>query len=309
MVAFSPDGIHWSKHPQWVFRCYSDTGQSALYDERLGKYVAYGRFNQQNESPAFYIGRNVARVESTDFIHWSEPELVVTADSEDPDSLQINSMPVDEYEAIFIGILELDVRPHPNPSRPIQLVTSRDGRNWTRVANRCAFIEDAAAGAWDAGEGAVYDRADGQPQNGPGGFIRPATRLFTVGDEVRMYYSNTSGRNVFGGIGMATWRRDGFVSLRASGEGELVTRAFIPTGPELRLNIDASDGEATVRACDYQGQPLAGWNIDNHSEPVRGNQLNAGVRWADSDFGHRVGKPTTLRITLRNADLYSYWTD
>lgn len=25
-VAFSPDGIHWKKHPGWAFRCYSDTG-------------------------------------------------------------------------------------------------------------------------------------------------------------------------------------------------------------------------------------------------------------------------------------------
>ena len=37
----------------------------------------------------------MARVESTDFIHWSEPELVLAGDYEDPESLQINSMPVE----------------------------------------------------------------------------------------------------------------------------------------------------------------------------------------------------------------------
>src|SRR5262249_27982558 len=139
---------------------------------------------------------------------------------------------------------------------------------------------------------------------------RPATGLFVHGDQVRMYYSNTSGRDVFGGVGMATWRRDGFVSLRAGPDGgELLTRAFVPTGPELHLNLDASRGEARVRVCDFQGRPLTGWKIDQPSEPVRGDRTDAVVRWAGSDLDQRVGKATTLRIRLRDADLYSFWTE
>ncbi len=130
-----------------------------------------------------------------------------------------------------------------------------------------------------------------------------------MGDEVRMYYTNTSGKDSLGGVGMATWRRDGFVSLRAGpAEGELLTRAFIPTGSELHLNIDASEGEASVRVCDFQGRPLKGWSIDQPSEPIRGDRVDATVRWNKSDLGQRVGKATTLRIKLRSADLYSFWT-
>jgi hypothetical protein len=309
MVAFSGDGIHWKKHPDWVFPCYSDTGQSVVFDSRLGKYVAFGRFNQQKDSPAFYIGRNVARVESADFLHWSAPELVLAGDDRDPPSLQINSMPVDFYEGLYIGIMELDVRPFPNPARPIQLAVSRDGRHWTRVANRCPFIEEPPLGAWDESAGAVYDRAGGKRQAQSQGFIRPATGLFVHGNEVRMYYSNTSGRDVFGGVGMATWRRDGFVSLHAGANGgELLTRAFIPAGPELHLNIDALHGEAVVRVCDFQGRPLTGWRVDKPSEPIRGDRLDTVVNWASSDLDQRVGKATTLRIRMRNADLYSFWT-
>ena len=132
---------------------------------------------------------------------------------------------------------------------------------WTRVADRRPFIEAPAPGAWDESDGH--------------GFVRPATGLFVHGDEVRMYYSNTSGRDVFGGVGMATWRRDGFVSLRAGDEpGEVLTRTFVPTGSQLHLKIDASGV----------------------------------VHWSGSDFAQRVGKATTLRIELRNADLYSFWT-
>src|SRR4030095_7967285 len=97
------------------------------------------------------------------------------------------------------------------PALPIQLAVSRDSRRWTRVANRIPFIEGPAPGAWDAGEGSHYDtvKVSGEVQ----GFIRPAAGLFIHEDQVRMYYSNTSGKDVLGGVGMATWRRDGFVSL------------------------------------------------------------------------------------------------
>ncbi len=298
-VAFSADGINWKKHPGWVFKCYSDTGQSVIYDERCGKYIGIGRFNQQKDSPAYFVGRNVSRVESLDFIHWTEPELVLAGDSQDPESLQINSMPMDLYEGLYIGILEVDVRPLPNPARPIQMAVSRDGRQWNRVANRCPMIEEPPLGAWDA---------DNQPE--PRGFVRPATGLFIHDDQVRMYYCNGSGPDSMHGVGMATWRRDGFVSLHAGSEGgELLTRAFIPTSPELHLNIDATGGEATVRVCDFQGRPLKGWKIDQPSEAIRGDQLGTVVRWTGSDFDQRVGKATTLRIKLQNADLYSYWTE
>jgi hypothetical protein len=308
MVAFSADGIHWKKHPDWVFRCYSDTGQSALYDPDRGKYVAYGRFNQMKDSPAFYVGRNVARVESSDFIHWSEPELVLAGDDQDPESFQINSMPVDRYEGLYIGVMEVDVRPLPDPGRPIQMAVSRDGRRWSRVANRCPMIEEPRPGAWDSGDRMVYG-GGATSKAASHGFVRPATGLFLHGDEVRMYYSNTSGPDVFGGVGLATWRRDGFVSLRSGDrEGELLTRAFVPTGPELHLNIDASQGEASVRVCDFQGRPLEGWKINRPSEPVRGDRVDTEVRWTGSDFDQRVGKATTLRIRMRNADLYSFWT-
>jgi hypothetical protein len=74
------------------------------------------------------------------------------------------------------------------------------------------------------------------------------------------------------------------------------------------LNIDASEGEATVRICDFQGRPLKGWKIDEPSEPIRGDRLDTIVRWPASDLGQRVGKATTLLIKMRNAELYSFWT-
>ena len=319
-VAFSQDGVHWNKHNGWALKCYSDTGQSPIYDPKLGKYVSFGRFNHsefrrgdQVYSPRhlnqYYVWRNVSRVESDDFLNWSDPELVVSADSDDPPSLQINSMPTDLYEGVYVGLLEVDCRPLETDSRPMQLATSRDSRVWTRVADRAGFIEPVMdESAWDY-------HTDGKS-------VRPSTGLFTAGDRVRFYYSGYHEEHGMA-IGMASWRRDGFVSLHGGPEGgQLLTRPFIVRGPKLHLNLDASDGECTVQVCDLQGAPRTGqevdspyllgsgdWAVSRWSQPVRGDHLDAIVDWPDSDLHDRIGKPVTLRIELRNADLYSFWLD
>ena len=168
------------------------------------------------------------------------------------------------------------------------------------MAKRATFLEPAAEGAWDDYYGS--------------GYVRPATGLFVVGDQVRFYYSGSSAQEPLYGMGMASWRRDGFVSLSAGPQGgELLTRSFIIDGPELHLNIDASAGEATVQLCNLQGKPTLSWYWEDReenfpSEPIRGDHLDVVVRWEDGDLAKWIGKPVTLRIRLKNADLYSFWT-
>jgi hypothetical protein len=302
-ISFSADGIYWRNEPGLVFNCSSDTANSVLYDPRLRRYVAFGRFN--GTSPKYFsIGRGVARIESEDFIHWSHPEMVLIADEQDPDSLQINGMPVDIYEGIYIGLMEVDVRPQSHPALPLQLAVSRDGREWRRLANRFAFLEKPKEGAWD--------------YSGGTGWVRPASRLVVTADEIWMYYSSGPSEmhedsahsdKWMVGMGLAKWRRDGFVSLHAGQEGgELLTTPFVVDGTEIHLNVDASDGQATVEVLNSQGKPIEGLKVGRPSEPVRGDHVDAAVRWPESDLAAWNGKPVTLRIRLRNADLYSLWT-
>jgi hypothetical protein len=167
-----------------------------------------------------------------------------------------------------------------------------------------AMMEPAGAG--ERGESGVWDRHIGT------GWVRPAGGLFVRDGEVRMYYSGGTEQDAFAGFGMASWRRDGFVSLYGdSGGGELLTPAILTQGTELHLNVDATDGEAIVRVCGHQGAPLPHWKVSRPSEPIRGDHLDVVVRWEETDFSEMLHKgnarPLTLRIQLRNAHLYSFW--
>lgn len=111
------------------------------------------------------------------------------------------------------------------------------------------------------------------------------------------------------GMGLAKWRRHGFVSLHAGQEGgELLTTPFVVDGAEIHLNVDASDGQVTVEVLNSQGKPIEGLKVGRPSEPVRGDPVDAAARWPESDLAAWNGKPVTLRIRLRNAELYSFWT-
>src|SRR5207253_598956 len=99
-------------------------------------------------------------------------------------------------------------------------------------------------------------------------------------DQVRMYYSGGSAQDPFSGVGMATWRRDGFVSVRAGADiGYLLTPAMITQGTQLHLNLDAINGEATVQVCGHQGQPQGHWKLSEHSQRIYGDHLDVTVRW------------------------------
>jgi hypothetical protein len=237
----------------------------------------------------FNVGRSVARVESTDFLHWSEPELVLAADDRDPNGLQINSMPIDLYEGLYIGLMELFVPPTKVHAGNMQLAMSRDGQHWTRVCDRFNFLEQGTGDDWDNGGG-----------------IRPGSGLIIHHDRVMMHYCG--GRHVAESVGLATWRRDGFVSMHSGPEGgELLSTAFICTGSQLHLNIDASDGEVIVQICNHQGKPQPDWAVSALSAPLRGDSTDTVVNWPNSDLSTLIGQPITLRVRLRNGDLYSFW--
>ncbi len=101
-------------------------------------------------------------------------------------------------------------------------------------------------------------------------------------------------------IGLLTQRRDGFVSLDAGPNGGvLTTRPFAVPKGDLRLNVDASAGEIRVEWLDASGTSLA------ESAPLRGDRPDAKATFRGA--APKPGAVARLRLTLRQAKLFSYW--
>ena len=185
----------------------------------------------------------------------------------------------------------------------IQLVTSRDLVHWQRVAERQPILEASPLGA------GAYDI---QTIIGPSAPVVRDDELWFYYTGIKHYAFVASGNEPGfddhypdkGAVCLAVLRRDGFVSLDAGREpGTLLTKPFGLTGTTLHVNVDAKAGELNVTVLDGDGQTVA------VSEPVTGNQPHAALRWKSGDLNGVTGKTVSLRLSLRNARLYSFWSE
>ena len=108
------------------------------------------------------------------------------------------------------------------------------------------------------------------------------------------------------GVGLATLRRDGFVSINAGPEGgTMMTRAFIFLGDTLLLNADASQGAITVEALDVDGEPIEGF-ARHASVPLTSDNIRHTLSWTGHPDLHQLqGRPVRLRFHLKRARIFS----
>lgn len=292
-VAFSPDGIRWSKPEQLVFPYLPvrDT-MSLMWDPRASKYVAFVK-QQVNGKRARFVS------ESDDFVAWSAPKQMLVADDKDPASVELYHNTGFFYEGMYLGLLTVF---HPEPLDNIyldlQLISSRDGRSWDRVGDRKPFLPVGRRDIdWDFG---FHSPSSGPP-------IR-------VGDELWFYYSGRAYRHPVdgqgrepnkGAIGLAKLRLDGFVSMDAGNEGAaLTTKPFRFSDPGLYVNADAKNGEMKVEVLDEAGAPIAGLTKADAVTLTRD-----AIRWRAADLSKLRGRTVRLKFYLRNASLYSFGFD
>ncbi len=287
-VAFSADGIHWKPYEgNPVIHRYCDTNQNVVYDPELKKYVGFSRFG---------FGRRLARSESTDFLHWSEPKLVLQCDARDGPGTQIYGAGVDIYEGVYLAMIWI-YREGGDGKIDTQLATSRDGVQWTRVGQRATWLKLGDEDSWE------------------GGMVRSVERIIRRGDQLYIYYCGVHGphsgpkfkkvvREHPVQIGLLIQRRDAFVSLDAGEQpGTILTKPFKLSGSKLLVNLDARRGELRVDMLDENG------NVVARSESLTGDLLDEPVKWAEGNIADLQGHTVKLRFTLRNGRLYSYWLE
>ncbi len=322
-VGFSPDGVEWMEHPDNpVWPSDAEVGTPFDLSRSDGKLVMYSSADGHGI-------RVVGRTESDDFVQWDlPPDLVFGYDEEDEPGTEFGGLAAVDYHGTHIGMLWV-IRNRPGFSRaewkeivdrnirqgflgpPIQmnaaacrtihteLVVSSDGKSWQRVDRDSLFIDLGAEATWDechslAGRPFVHDDRiwiyyTGCGRNSP-------TPGATEPEQIGEWSIDT---------GLATLRLDGFASLHAAGEGEVLTQPFELQDSKLTVNADAAGGEVRMALLDASGETLPGFGLVE-AQAICGDHLRAPTVWqGESDLSGLRGQTVQLRICLKNADLYS----
>ena len=110
------------------------------------------------------------------------------------------------------------------------------------------------------------------------------------------------------GIGVATLRLDGFVSLDAGERpaGGVITTVPIQfRGSRLELNADSTWGEIRVEVLDEAGEVVEGFGRMDCA-PVSGDSVRHGVVWERGDLRALAGTTVKLRFYMSCARLYAF---
>ena len=328
----SPDGIRWPTEQSPVLTRRDDDphmsdANACMYDPLRRRFIAFTKRHQVRPDAVGDQGV-MSRVRgisfSDDFRAWTPPVNCLLPDDRDPRDVQFYRQGGWTHQGMYLGLLEIYHSDPDNPTQPLmrdlQLISSRDGELWWRAGGRRTFIPCGPVGSWD---GQMLDLNAGGP--------------IDVGDEHWIYYGGRAYPHEINdelfpwdgprgaGIGVATLRRDRYVSYDAGPEtGEVVTRLLrfergtslhvnARTGPDgfLRCEVlDSIERHGIPRRQLFWdwgiGAPLAGFGAEA-CRPVTGDHLDAGIRWRGGrSIGELAGRWVALRFVMRDCSLFAF---
>ena len=322
--ATSPDGLDWTAIEEPIIPDYfSDTQIVARFDEEIGKYRGYFRGWTSHNSGVIHGRRTIAYAETEDFYNWPKPETIVTTDAYDHPGADIYTngyaaWPDADAHLMFPGFYEREI-----DITQVHLMTSRDGVSWERHTREPilgggnpgtsgAPKRDWTAGFY-AGAGVVSLRPD--ESSIPILPVRSSHNNESLGRESLQQQVYPRSFSIYGGqVGLATWRKDGFVCLEAAEDGYFATTPFVFEGGRLKINgWTRYRGGITVELADSTSEahsfadPVPGRTFDDCDE-ISGSDVDRTVTWnGESDLSEWEGKLVRLRFKMRRARLYAIW--
>ena len=318
ILKYSADGIHWSEGVAQSGDLYDRT--SAFYNPFTGKWALSMRYS----TPVSYRSRA--------YLEHSDPEMLVSLahrmrrDVPDkfvhfwftPDDKELRHPKYPEvepgiynfdaiaYESIMLGLYsawcgpENDIckRDGIQKRNVVSLGYSRDGFHFSRPTHEAFMDVNETEGAWNWGN---MQSINGVP--------------LIVGDSLYFY---SSGRRLnkimwdsYTSTGLATLRRDGFVSMRAGREeGTLTTEKLSFDGKYFFVNVDvkAKKAQLAVELLDEQGTPIPGFTKKDCVVMKKADSTKQLVTWKNNaDLSSLKGKVIRAKFYLTNGDLYAFW--
>ena len=332
-VAFSPDGLNWRSPKETALVPFSDTQICPFWEPRSQRYVAILRFGPPNV-------RLVSRTESEDFLHWSPKITVLRRTKMDgPQATQFYQMAPMSYAGVYLGIIGAYHRESLKPitadkpwtdRQDLQLAFSRDTVVWSRVGGqgviRHASLNQTRNWKPEVRAATFLPYGNMKKKEWDWGYVTPyyLPDPIVVKDKLYFYYAGQNAKHWWTwtgdppkkdpnptkpkkGVGLATLRLDGFVSVEAgSTAGTMTTRKMMFIGDTLEINANAKGGSITVEALDSMGKPIKGFTL-GQSVPLKSNSVRHVLRWRGHKDLHQIqGRPIQLRFHLTKASLYSF---
>lgn len=330
-IRYSADGIHWGETVAMSGRvCDRST---VNYNPFRKKWIASIRVF----APMLPSIRCRAYVEDNDLenlvhrVHWFQNELDYVRDSLlkdytsiDPDIVFWFGIDPDEkrhpdptigpdclpavynfdataYESVMLGEYSVWRGPENNicNERGIQKLTefclgySRDGFHYARPDMEPVMESVQEPGAWNYGN---MQPAIGNP--------------VIVGDSLYLYCGGHKLNDVmwdgWTSTGLGILRRDGFVSMKAEGEGFIETPAVSFEGRYLFVN--AAAGRLAVEVLGEDGKPLKGYSKDECLALADADGTRMMVCWKHhKHLGRLSGRTVRFKFYVTDGELYSFW--
>ncbi|HJN16065.1 MAG TPA: hypothetical protein QGH10_11260 [Armatimonadota bacterium] len=336
-IAFSPDGVHWSKHPgnPVIDGSRGDYIQPPLADDaRIGTYEFVGPplstsdvtdpiWDPIRECYAIYAKtwldgpdgtmhwkRAVVRTDSDDFTHWTKPQLIMAPDEfDDPagdSSLERNA------GGGGTGRQQL----HSGPAFVYNgmyfcMLQVMDAEVTGNMPTELALSRDGYD--WDRPfrDTMFLPPLDDKTMFDASLIWSNATPVF-LEDEFRFYYGayghpwNSEDPKQISGVGLATMPRDRFAGVRPTERSGQITLRGIDLGgiDALSINADASQGSVRVEALNADGYRMPGFTKDD-AIPIEGDDLRHAAAWEESSLSELPGGTYRLRLHLDNAEVFA----
>ena len=284
----SPDGLNWSEPVKLESDSAGDTHNNAIWVPELNRYVAFTRTWVKTDREIIGMeskvnhgwARQVARLESPDFITWSNTEVIIEGSHWE---LQPYAISVFEHAGLYLGLIAI----HDQVSDRVwtELAWSPDTRAWHKIDEGAALIGCSDI-ELDYDYGCVY----------------PCVAPIFLDNEIRLFYGGSDWLHFdwrTGCLALATLRPDGFAGYRQldnNTPGVLTTTPVPYSGETVKVSADIGEhGSLKVRVLDKANSVLAETEIQQSItdgiifEPLR-----------------TVTDELRLEFTVQSAQIYSF---
>lgn len=318
-VAFSPDGIHWTKEPTapllrsaygdrgdfvpflddsshpWLLPLSISDATDVFFDPPRQCFSLYHKMWIDGPDGRMFWKHGMGRTQSKNFVDWERPQLLLTPDEFDPPWVEFHHSPVFYYNDCYFALLQILNRAERGGIMDCELAISRNGLHWQRPFRQPYFLPRNRANLFDSGS-----------------ILTNGTPVI-LADELRFYYGGYSegatgadDTQLTTGVGLATLPRDRFVALcprQTIGQVTLKPIA-IHDYQAISLNANAQGGVVQVELLDNEGRRIPGFDRA-HAVPITSNHLRHPVEWEDIRLDQVAVDSVMLRIYVENAELFA----